>query len=147
MKIVRLSKNDTDLLNDLLINHFTDSDETDGTATLETLQNLFDNGNAYLLAAVAEHRVIGYTLAYQFPSPYFEGYLAYLYDIDVLPEHRRKGIGKLMIKSLLEILKADSVKELWLGTAVDNIAGQKLFTATGAERSGETFTDYTYDLS
>ena len=147
MEIISLTKNDTDLLNDLLLNLFTDPEQADGTATIETLEKLFDSNNTYLLAAVVDHHVVGYALAYRFPSPYSAGHLSYLYDIEVVPEHRKKGIGKLLINTLLKKLKEDNVKELWLGTAIDNVAGQKLFSTTGGERSDEIFTDYTYDLS
>jgi ribosomal protein S18 acetylase RimI-like enzyme len=69
-----------------------------------------------------------------------------LYDIEVLEAHRKKGIGRQLIKKMKADLKTDAVHELWLGTATTNIAGQALFTATGAEKSDETFNDFTYEL-
>ena len=91
--------------------------------------------------------VVGYALAYRFPSLCAEGFLAYLYDIEVLQNNRRKGVGRLLIEAMLAKLKSDGVKELWLGTAIDNVEGQGLFSSTCAERSDEIFHDYTYNLA
>ena len=69
-----------------------------------------------------------------------------MYDIEVLQEHRKKGIGRKLMERLLEDLKKSGVTELWLGTATGNTSGQALFSKTGAEKSSETFNDYTYKL-
>ena len=74
-------------------------------------------------------------------------YLAYLYDIEVLHTHRRIGAGRLLMETLLQRLKADKVRELWLGTATENVAGKALFGRTGGIKSGETFNDYIYILN
>jgi ribosomal protein S18 acetylase RimI-like enzyme len=69
-----------------------------------------------------------------------------LYDIEVLEIYRGKGAGRLLIETMRSHLKSDGVNELWLGTAVDNIEGQALFSSTGGIKSGETFNDFTYEL-
>lgn len=110
------------------------------------LEKLLTDNRTYLLAAMLNGKVIGYALAYRFPSLYSDGYIAYLYDIEVVKTHRRKGAGRLLIENLRTQLKADGVNELWLGTATDNAAGQAFFSSTGGIRSGETFNDFTYEL-
>ena len=105
-----------------------------------------NDDRTYLFAALSSDTVTGYALAYRFPSLYASEYLAYLYDIEVALKNRRQGIGRLLVDTLLAHLKLDGVKEVWLGTAVDNVEGQALFHATGALKSGETFNDYTYYL-
>jgi predicted acetyltransferase len=69
-----------------------------------------------------------------------------LYGNEVFEIHRRKGAGRLLIKTMLEYLKYDGLSELWLGTATDNADGQALFSATGGIKSSETFNDFTYEL-
>ena len=110
------------------------------------LDKLVADDRNYLFLALSEGIAAGYVLAYTFPSLNSSGKLAYLYDIEVLETQRKKGIGRQLIEKLLLTLKADGVTELWLGTAIDNVAGQALFYSTGAEKSGETFNDYTYIL-
>lgn len=146
MKVVRVEKNDLNIVR-YIIQYLIDvSNRRDELPAPDYLEKLLADDRTYLLAAVVDQVVVGYTLAYRFPSLYAAEYMAYLYDIEVVPEHRRKGIGKLLVETLIEYVKLDGVKELWLGTAVDNEEGQGLFSTTGGIKSGETFNDYTYYL-
>jgi ribosomal protein S18 acetylase RimI-like enzyme len=148
MHIIKVGKSDMDIIHDILIHHIDASDKKDAIPAISHLHTLLDDDRSYLFAAVDAHSgVVGYALAYRFPSLYAPEYLAYLYDIEVSEHHRRKGIGTLLIKTILEHLKVDKVKELWLGTGIDNQEGQALFRSTGAIKSQEVFHDYTYYLS
>lgn len=118
-----------------------------GAHSTDHVTNLLSDDRTYLFAVKQEDTIIGYALAYRFPSLFDSDYLAYLYDIEVLHTHRRIGAGRLLMETLLQRLKADKVRELWLGTAIDNVAGQALFSRTGGIKSGETFNDYIYILN
>ncbi len=130
-----------------LIENLTDCDDDTGRPITTGLEKLCDDDRSYLFAAIVNYKVVGYALSYRFPSLFSKSSLAYLYDIEVLESHRRKGVGKLLKTSMLAKLKTDEVKELRLGTAINNAEGQALFRATGAEKSTETFNDFTYYLS
>lgn len=147
MKVIRVKKNDLDIINDIIAHNIDSADRREEIPVLSHLEELLDDDRSYLIAAISDGIVYGYTLAYRFPSLYASEYLAYLYDIEVSLKYRRKGIGRLLVETLLTCLKADGVKEVWLGTAVDNGEGQGLFHSTGAVKSGETFNDYTYYLA
>ncbi len=141
-KVVRVSSKDINIINDLLEN-IIDWEDDESMATTH-IQKMLADDRTYLFAAITEKLVVGYALVYRFPSLYSDDFLAYLYDIEVLKNHRRKGIGRLLIETILAQLKSDEVEELWLGTAIDNEEGQGLFNSTGAVKSGETFDEYTY---
>lgn len=143
LKAIKVKKGDTLVLNFIVDNLIEYSDEKPSPGHLETL---LTDDRAYLFAAILDNHVIGFALAYRFPSLYASDYLAYLYDIEVLEMYRRKGAGRLLIETLLSHLKADGVTELWLGTAIDNVEGQALFSSTGGIKSGETFNDFTFEL-
>src|SRR4051794_6355713 len=147
MEVIRVKQKDIGIINDLLAHHIDCTDRREKLPSLSHLKNLLDDDRSYLYAAICDGVVSGYTLAYRFPSLYASEYLAYLYDMEVSPEFRRQGIGRSLLESVLEQLKADGVKEVWLGTAVDNVEGQHFFHSTGAIKSGETFNDYTYYLT
>jgi len=146
-EIIKVTKSDLIVIKDLMENFICRPYHTDESIMAKSLEKVFDDDRSYLFAAIIDRKVVGYALAFRFPSLYAEGFLAYLYDIEVLEDQRRKGVGKLLINFMLTNLKTDGVKELWLGTATDNIEGQELFRSTGAEKSGETFNDFTYNLS
>jgi ribosomal protein S18 acetylase RimI-like enzyme len=146
MNIIKVGRSDLGIIHDILVNHIDTSDKKAVLPTIGHLHNLLDDNRSYLFAAVDNNLVFGYALAYRFPSLYSSDYLAYLYDIEVSKSFRRKGIGRLLIEKILEHLRLDNVKELWLGTGIDNQEGQGLFSATGAIKSEEAFNDYTYYL-
>jgi ribosomal protein S18 acetylase RimI-like enzyme len=109
-------------------------------------ETFLGNDTCYVIAAIGESGVLGFALAYRFPSFYAAEQTAYLYDIEVLPEQRNRGIGKQLIAELLTHLKSDGVNEMWLGTAIDNFPAQRLFSITGAEKEEEQFYEYIYYL-
>ncbi|HVG40009.1 MAG TPA: GNAT family N-acetyltransferase [Chitinophagaceae bacterium] len=147
MEIVKVGKEDTAIVSTIISTLIDSSDKKETVPDKDYLQKFIADDRTYLLASFIDDLIVGYTLAYRFPSLYAAEYLAYLYDIEVLPQYRRKGVGRKLVEAITEILKKDGVTELWLGTAVDNVEGQALFQATGAVKSGETFNDYTYYLA
>jgi ribosomal protein S18 acetylase RimI-like enzyme len=147
MKVSRLGKEDIDAVIHIVANLIDSSHRKSELPKMSHLENLLHDDRTYLLAAFMDNLVVGDLLAYRFPSLYAPEFLAYLYDIEVLPIHRRKDVGRLLVETILTHLAPDGVTELWLGTAVDNTEAQALFASTGAVRSGETFYDYTYYLT
>lgn len=143
LKVIRIDKGNSLLVSKIYERFIANFDEK---PKKKHLKKLLKDKRSYLLAALFDDKIIGYALAYRFPSLYGPDYLAYLYDIEVLENYRRKGAGRLLVETLLGYLGADDVSELWLGTAIDNVEGQALFSSTGAVKSGETFNDFTYTL-
>ena len=141
-QVLRLTNTDTSLIQNLIDDFLT----VEESPTLEHLTNALQDDRTYLYVAKTDQQIIAYCLVYKFPSIYSTHNLAYLYDIEVLQEFRQNGIGRALINKLKEQLTKDKVNELWLGTSTGNISGQALFSKTGAEKSNETFNDFTYEL-
>ena len=144
MEIKRLGTDDILIAANILENYRDSPDNV--LPSKEHINSLLENSTCYVIAALETDHPIGFALAYSFPSFQIEERIAYLYDIEVLPDHRNKGIGKQLINNLLMHLGKDGVKEIWLGTGVTNIPGQKLFTSTGAKKKEEIFFEYFYPL-
>ncbi len=100
MEVIVVKKDDTTIINFIIANFI---DNSDNKPSPNHLQKLLTDDRTYLLAAVADDNIIGFAVAYRFLSFYTSGYLAYLYDIEVLTNYRRKGAGKLLIKHCLSI--------------------------------------------
>ncbi len=141
-QVLRLAFTDTSSIQNLIADFLAGEE----SPTFEHLRNAIQDDRTYLYVAKTGHKIVGYCLVYKFPSIYSTHNLAYLYDIEVLQEYRRHGIGRALILKLKEQLANDNVNELWLGTSTDNKSGQALFSKTGAEKSDETFNDFTYEL-
>lgn len=144
LTVIKVTKGDTATVNSIIENLVGNADKK---PSVNHLEKLLTDDRTYLLAATLNEKVVDYALAYRFPSLYSSDYLAYLYDIEVLADCRRKGAGRLLMETLLVHLKSNGVSELWLGTATDNIEGQALFRATNGLKSGETFNDFIYELT
>jgi ribosomal protein S18 acetylase RimI-like enzyme len=141
-KVLRLTYSDTLLIQNLIDDFLTNEENPN----VEHFINTVKDDRTYLYIAKTSQKIVGYCLVYRFPSIYSNHNLAYLYDIEVLREFRKKGIGKKLINSIKVQLAKDNVDNLWLGTATDNVSGQLLFSKTGAIKSNETFYEYTYEL-
>ena len=87
---------------------------------------------------------MGFLLAYRFPRVDRDQDMIYLYEIGVLPEHRRHGIGSKMIQLLKEECRSRGITEVWVGTEADNVAARALYESTGAKCQGETYAEYAY---
>ncbi|MEP7320765.1 MAG: GNAT family N-acetyltransferase [Saprospiraceae bacterium] len=143
-QIIKVGKDDKKLISSI-VEHFIET--SDKQATSNHITKFLTDDRTHLFSAIQNDLVVGYAIVYQFPSMHDSGDLAYLYDIEVMKSQRRQGIGRQLMDVLLAHLKTIGIIELWLGTATDNIAGQALFGSTGGIKSGETFNDFTYELS
>jgi ribosomal protein S18 acetylase RimI-like enzyme len=144
MEIKRLTKDDVEIAEATFRQFGQDPTVESHSPSAKHLEGLLTNPTCYLLTAVDNNVIVGFTLAYRFPSFYEARQTAYLYDIEVLPGQRQKGIGRRLIEELIVQLKKDNVSEIWLGTAVENIPAQRLFSSTGAQKEEEIFREYIY---
>lgn len=122
------------------------SEERHGVdASAEHMRRLLARDANYLYVASVDTQPVGFLLAYRFPRADRDQDMIYLYEIGVLPEHRRRGIGTKMIQSLKEECRNRNVMEVWVGTEADNVPARALYESTGAKCQGETYAEYTYE--
>ncbi|HUM45792.1 MAG TPA: GNAT family N-acetyltransferase [Chitinophagales bacterium] len=146
MEIKRLREGDNLIAQNILQNFQDGIENGDALSSVNHLNDLLKNETCYLVAVLENNFAIGFALAYQFPSFYSKSPAAYLYDIEVLPDHRMKGIASVLITELHQHLKRNGVDEIWLGTAIENIPAQRLFSSTGAQKEAAAFYEYFYYL-
>ena len=81
--------------------------------------------------------VIGYAYAavegYDYMS--LRGPAGVLHDIIVAPEHRGRGVGRLLLDAALEFFRSRGVPRVVLSTAEQNEAAQRLFARMGFRRT------------
>lgn len=96
-----------------------------------------DAPDAVVLVAESDGKVIGY--AYGSVEGYdymaLRGPAGVLQDIIVDPAYRGRGIGRLLLNSILEQLKSRGVPRVVLSTAEGNAAAQWLFASAGFRRT------------
>lgn len=93
--------------------------------------------NIIVLVAERGGDVIGYTYSGVEGNDYMalRGPAGVLYDIVVDPDHRRNGVGQMLLDATLKALKAKGAPRVVLSTADRNAAAQRLFERAGFRRT------------
>jgi ribosomal protein S18 acetylase RimI-like enzyme len=93
--------------------------------------------NVAVLVAEENGAVIGYTYAGVEAHDYMalRGPAGVLHDIVVDPEHRGRGIGRMLLDATLAFLGSRGVPRVVLSTAARNEAAQRLFASAGFRRT------------
>ena len=93
--------------------------------------------NVAVLVADDNGGVIGYAYAavegYDYMS--LRGPAGVLHDVVVDPEHRRRGVGRLLLDAVLAYLRSRGAPRVVLSTAVQNEPAQRLFAKLGFRRT------------
>lgn len=113
---------------------------------LDHLAALLAGTGNYLFLAREGETGVGYLSAYRFPRVDASGTLVYLYDLEVAPDYRGRGIGRSLVEGLLQACRADGVEMVWAGTAIDNAAARRTFEAVGGRRVSESYLEYEFRL-
>lgn len=109
-------------------------DEVD--LTLNALQEDFRLKRFQAFVAESEGGVLGMALYYPIYSTW-KGHSIHLEDLVVLPEHRRKGIGKQLLEAVMEEAKAQNVGRLQWQVLDWNLPAIEFYKQYGAELDGE----------
>ncbi|MFN8378417.1 MAG: GNAT family N-acetyltransferase [Anaerolineae bacterium] len=86
----------------------------------------------------------GEILGYQMTTLYFDG--AHLARLAVLPQVRSRGIGRMLVSSMLRYFWRRGVYGITVNTQESNIASQRLYTRLGFERTGYDLPVWVADL-
>jgi len=96
-----------------------------------------EDSDKAVLVADDNGDVIGYAFAaiegYNYMA--LRGPAGVLHDIIVDPEHRGRGVGRLLVGAMLEFFKPRGLPRVVLSTAERNEAAQRLFASTGFRRT------------
>jgi ribosomal protein S18 acetylase RimI-like enzyme len=81
--------------------------------------------------------VIGYAYAAVDGYDYIalRGPAGVLHDVIVEPEHRGRGVGRLLVNAMLAFFKSRGIPRVVLSTAAQNDAAQRLFASMGFRRT------------
>ena len=96
-----------------------------------------EDPNKAVLLADDSGDVVGYAYATVEGYDYMalRGPAGILHDIIVEPEHRGRGVGRLLLDAALAFLRSRGVPRVVLSTAERNVAAQRLFTSVGFRRT------------
>jgi len=128
-KIVRAGVSD-DILAQQAIREVHGRPVTDPVARAAFLR---DSGS-YLLLAVGDERVVGSLVGFALRHPHCAEPQFLLYEIDVRPEHRNRGVGKALVSKFIAEARAVGAHELWALTNESNKAAMRMYAHCGFAR-------------
>lgn len=101
------------------------------------LASQLEQPDVIVLVAERDGKVIGYTYAGVEGRDYMSlrGPAGVVYDIVVDPEHRGRGVGRMLLEATLDALKSAGSPRAVLSTAERNEAAQRLFNRAGFRRT------------
>src|SRR5215471_15943879 len=101
------------------------------------LKTKLEDPDAAVLVAETHGDVIGYAYAavqgYDYMS--LRGPAGVLHDLIVEPQHRGRGVGRLLLNAVLTYLTTRGAPRVVLSTAEGNQAAQRLFVSMGFRRT------------
>jgi len=89
---------------------------------------LHDCPKTFWVAADASQKIVGYCVAS------VAGKSAHLISIAVPKNLRRKGVGSILLQTLLSHLRKSEVEDVWLEVKAENKEAISLYTKTGFEK-------------
>lgn len=113
--------------------------------SIKFLESRLANNESIILAARSENgEMLGFCQIYPTFCSVIAEPIYVLYDLFVLPNHRKKGIAKSLLISAADLAKISGITRMDLTTAKTNLAAQSVYESLGWVRD-EVF--YTYNLS
>ncbi len=90
---------------------------------------------AVALVAIADAEPVGWAYGYVLNRP--DGNkMMLLYEMEVVPAWRRKGIGRRLVAGFRERAISEGCQSMWLITDDDNVNAQMLYQLEGATADG-----------
>ena len=89
------------------------------------------NESIVLVAETGGGAAIGFVQLYPTFSSILAAPMYVLSDLFVTPEARRRGVGRLLLQSAVEMARATGAVRLELATAITNVSAQRLYESLG----------------
>jgi len=121
------------------------ADLFDGPPLAEATERILATaGHHLLLAYDDEGRAVGMITGVEMTHP-DKGTEMFVYELSVVPEARRRGIGKALVTELAAIARRNGCYGMWVGTEPDNEAALATYRRAGADEEAP-FTLLNWDL-
>jgi GNAT superfamily N-acetyltransferase len=98
------------------------------------LGNFLADPSNYLVMAIHEGKVVGSLYGYALKHPHRWQPQFLLYEIDVLPDHRNRGVGRRLVESFIDEARQAGAFEVWVLTHETNKPAMAVYAHCGFRR-------------
>jgi ribosomal protein S18 acetylase RimI-like enzyme len=97
-----------------------------------------------LLVAFDGERPVGLVLAHELPRRHGDRSKLFVYEVDVVESHQRRGIGKALLDRLAELGRERGIRVGFVLTDEDNVAANALYRSAGGASSRDVMWEFSY---
>jgi aminoglycoside 6'-N-acetyltransferase I len=90
----------------------------------------------HIAVAIDDGMVVGFASGVHYIHPDKPAEL-WINEVAVAPTHRRRGLGKAVVRALLEVGRAHNCKVAWVLTNRSNVAAMALYTSIGGTEGAD----------
>jgi ribosomal protein S18 acetylase RimI-like enzyme len=96
------------------------------------LQLLLEKEGFFVFVALLDDKVVGGLTSYTLEQYYSEKPLVYIFDLAVMTEFQRQGIGKMLISGITDYCRKIGAEEVFVQADQKDIHAVKFYHTTGA---------------
>ena len=101
------------------------------SVSAEYLRRFLSNDANYLFAAFAGSRPVGFLLAHRLERLKEESYKLLIYEVDVVPEFQRHGVGTKLMEQAKSVIENENMICSFVFTDQRNTAAIEFYKSTG----------------
>ncbi len=109
------------------------------------LARLLARPEFWAFAASLDGRMIGGLTAHTLPLTRLEEWEIFLYDIAVMPEYQRRGVGRRLVEALREQAAAEGITTVWVPADNEDTHALDFYQALGGEAAPVTIFTFSPD--
>jgi aminoglycoside 6'-N-acetyltransferase I len=99
----------------------------------------------HLAVAIDQDQVVGFASGVHYVHPDKRAQM-FINEVGVAPTHQGRGIGKAVVRTLLQHAQRLGCEEAWVLTERDNHAAMRLYASAGGEQSPQDEVMFTFFL-
>jgi aminoglycoside 3-N-acetyltransferase I len=105
----------------------------------EYVDRLLSSEDVFAVAAFDENNIIGGLTAHMLPMTRSESSEIFIYDLAVLAEYRRMGVGRMLMMALRSTATAAGMQDVFVPVDNDDLHAIEFYRALGGTASPVTF--------
>jgi aminoglycoside 3-N-acetyltransferase I len=99
------------------------------------IERLLVRDDFWAVAAFRDGQIVGGLTAHALPMTASESSVVFIYDIAVLPDHQRQGVGRHLLVSLRDAAAAVGIEELFVPADNEDSHALKFYRSLGGAAS------------